>query len=153
MTPREKRILRVIELRDQRLKLAVRALEEVRALERLAATEFVKAAQARQSAERERRDLSLGTLRIRALIDADEWLRARGEEEQRSELRLRQTRAQVEKARGRVKDAMLKLRQLERLRERLREAQRSIESRAERRREDEIAQRSARNESRRKGGP
>jgi hypothetical protein len=143
----------VIELRDRRLKLAVRALEEVRALERVAGSEFVKAAQAHQSAERERRDLNLGATRSRALILADDWLRSRAAEEERSELRLRQMRAQVEKARTRVKDAMLKLRQLERLRERLREVQRLSENRAERTREDEIAQRSARNESRRKGGP
>jgi flagellar biosynthesis chaperone FliJ len=154
VTPREKRILRVLELRDQRLKLAVRALEEARALERLAASDFMQAAEAHQGAERARRELSLGTTRSRALIDADEWLRSRAEEEERTEHRLRQMRVQVERARGRVKDAMLKLRQLERLRDRLRAAQRLSENRTERTREDEIAQRSARNESlRRKGGP
>jgi flagellar biosynthesis chaperone FliJ len=152
MTPREKRILRVLELRDQRLKLAVRTLEETRLLEQRVASEFLQAAQARQTAERERRELGNGALRIRALIDADEWLRARAAEAERTELRLRQLRAQVEKARLRVKEAMLKLRQLERLRDRLRAAERQRESRVERTREDEIAQRCARNESRRKGG-
>lgn len=140
-------------MRDQRLKLAVRALEETRALERLATSEFVKAAEARQTAERARRELNLGVTRMRALIEADEWLRSRAEEAERTEHRLRQLRAQVEKARGRVKDAMLKLRQLERLRDRLRTAQRLHENRVDRTREDEIAQRSSRNESRRKGGP
>jgi flagellar export protein FliJ len=152
MTPREKRVQRVVELRDQRLKLAVRTFEETRQLEQKAAAEFVSARDARAGAERERRALSTGTNGIQAFIEAEEWLRACTAREEFAAQRARQVRMQLEKARARLQEAVTKLRQLERLAERLAQQRRLREARAERRLDDEIGQRIAQSGQRRKGG-
>ena len=154
MSTRETRIQRVVELRDQRLKMAVRALEEARLVERHAQAELTAAQSSRQSAERERRQLSqTGAADIRSFIEAEDWLRSRTIEEEMCALRLRQARTQLDKGQQRVKEAAIKLRQLELLRERLRKARRAKEARAERVADDEIGQRAAQSERARKGQP
>jgi flagellar export protein FliJ len=153
MSTREARIERLVQLRDQRLKLAVRALEEARLLERRAQTEFNAAQSSRLGAERERRDLSKTGADIRRFIEAEEWLRSRTIEEEMCALRLRQARGQLDKGQQRVKEAAIKLRQLELLRERLLKARRAKENRAERAAEDEIGQRAAQSDRARKGEP
>jgi flagellar export protein FliJ len=153
MSSREARIERVIQLRDQRLKLAVRTLEEARLLERRAQAEFNAAQASRQGAERERRELSTTGTDIRRFIEAEDWLRSRSIEEELCALRLRQARGQLDKGQQRVKEAAIKLRQLELLRERLRKARRAKENRAERSAEDEIGQRAAQTDRARKGDP
>jgi hypothetical protein len=150
MSTREARIARVAHLRDQRLKLAVKALEEARALERRALTELNAAHTARQGAETERRELSRTGTDIRSFIEAEEWLRSRIIEEELCAMRVQKARVQVDRGQLKVKEASLKLRQLELLQERLRQARRAKESRVERATEDEIGQRVAQRE-RRKG--
>src|SRR3954447_7740743 len=120
MSEREARVERLIQLRDQRLKLAVRDLEQVRLLERRMAAELNVAQSSRQGAERERRELSQTGSDIRRFIEAEDWLRSRTIEEEMCALRLRQARAQLDKAQQRVKQAARELRQLELLQERLR---------------------------------
>jgi flagellar biosynthesis chaperone FliJ len=151
MSTREARIQKIVQLRDQRLKLTVRALEEVRSIERRAQAELNVAQASRQGAERERRELTHTGTDIRSFIEAEEWLRARTIEEEMSALRLRQARAQLDKAQQRVKEASIKLRQLELLQERLQRTRLVKENRAERALEDEIGQRAAQNERTRKG--
>ena len=153
MSTREARIERLIQLRDQRLKLAVRDLEEVRLMERRVAAELNVAQSSRQGAERERRELSKTGSDIRRFIEAEEWLRSRTIEEEMCALRLRQARAQLDKGQQRVKQAAIELRQLELLQERLRRARLAKEARRERTLEDEIGQRAAHSERARKGGP
>lgn len=151
MSTREARIQKLVQLRDQRLKLAVRALEEVRLIERRAQAELDVAQSSRQGAERERRELSHTGTDIRHFIEAEEWLRARTIEEEMCALRLRQARGQLDKAQKRVHEASIKLRQLELLQERLRRARLIQENRAERALDDEIGQRAAHSERTRKG--
>ena len=151
MSTREARIEKIVQLRDQRLKLTVRALEEVRLVERRATAELNVAQSSRQGAERERRELAHTGTDIRRFIEAEEWLRARTIEEEICALRLRQARAQLDKAQQRVKEASIKLRQLELLQERLRRTRLTEENRAERVLEDEIGQRAAQSERTRKG--
>ncbi|MEO8181211.1 MAG: hypothetical protein ABI895_20425 [Deltaproteobacteria bacterium] len=151
MSTREARIEKIVQLRDQRLKLAVRALEEVRLVERRVQAELEVAQTSRQGAERERRELSHTGTDIRHFIEAEEWLRARTLEEELCALRLRQVRAQLDKGQQRVQEAAIKLRQLERLQERLRLTRLIKESRAERVSDDEIGQRAAQSERARKG--
>jgi flagellar biosynthesis chaperone FliJ len=153
MNTREARIERIAQLRDQRLKLAVHALEEARGLERRMQAEFNSAKSQRERAERERRELSLTSTDIRRFIEAEEWLRSCTIEEEMCALRLRQTHAQTDKAQQRVKKAALELRQLELLQERLKQARLAKENRRERAIEDEIGQRAARSERARKGEP
>ncbi|MEY2932755.1 MAG: hypothetical protein RL033_3504 [Pseudomonadota bacterium] len=150
MSTREARIARVVHLRDQRLKLAVKALEEARALERRVQAELSSAQSTRQSAEAARRELIRTGTDIRHFIEAEEWLRARLIEEELCGLRVQKARVQVDRGQLKVKEAALKLRQLELLQERLRQARRAKETRAERATEDEIGQRVAQRE-RRKG--
>ncbi|HEU4576681.1 MAG TPA: hypothetical protein VFS67_00405 [Polyangiaceae bacterium] len=153
MSPREARIERIALLRDQRLKLAVRALEEARALERRLQTEFHSAQSQRERAERERRELSVRGADIRSFLEAEEWLRSRTIEEELCAHRLRQARAQTDRGQQRVKKAALELRQLELLQERLKQARLARENRRERAIEDEIGQRVAQSERARKGEP
>jgi len=151
MSTREVRLERLLQVRDQRLKLAVRDLEELRLVERRVQTELNVAQSAQKGAERERRELHQTGTDIRRFIEAEEWLRTRTIDEERCALRLRQARAQLDKAQQRVKQAALELRQLELLQERLRSARLARESRKERVLEDEIGQRAARSERARKG--
>ena len=153
MNTREARIERIAQLRDQRLKLAVRALEEARALERRIQTEFNSAQSQRERAERERRQLSVTGEDIRSFLEAEEWLRSRTIEEELCAHRLRQARAQTDKGQQRVKKAALELRQLELLQERLKQTRLAKENRRERAIEDEIGQRAAQSERARKGEP
>ena len=153
MNTREARIERIAQLRDQRLKLAVRALEEMRALERRMQTEFNSAQSQRERAERERRALSVTGAEILAFMEAEEWLRSCTIEEEMCALRLSQTHAQTDRGQQRVKKAALELRQLELLQERLKQARLAKENRRERAIEDEIGQRAAQSERARKGEP
>lgn len=153
MSTREARIERIAQLRDQRLKLAVRTLEDMRALERRMQTEFNSAQSQRERAERERRQLSVTGADILGFMEAEEWLRSCTIEEEMCALRLRQARAQTDKGQQRVKKAALELRQLELLQERLKQVRLAKENRRERAIEDEIGQRAAQSERARKGEP
>jgi hypothetical protein len=150
MSSREVRIARVVRIRDERLKQAVFALEEARAVERRALSEFSLALQARQQAERERRDLGLIQPDIRAFIEAEDWLRSCSITEEIATQRLRQVRVGVERSQQRVKEAHIKVRQLEQLQLRLKELRRVKENRAERALEDEIGQRAAQSQRNRR---
>jgi flagellar biosynthesis chaperone FliJ len=153
MSTRETRIARVVELRDQRLKLAVLALEEARAVHNKAQHDFSASQSARLDAERTRRELSKTGTDIRSFIDAEEWLRSRALQEELCGHRLWQAKSSFEKGQQRVKEAAIKLRQLQQLQERLRQTRRSKENRAERSVEDEIGQRAAQSERSRKREP
>jgi hypothetical protein len=143
MTGREARIDRIVRLRDERLKQAVRVLEESRALERKVAGEMAVALAAREQAETARRDLILIRADILDFIEAEEWLRSRAIAEEVATRRLAKARAQLERALSKVTEARVKVRQLEQLKIRLEEAKRRKQSRIDRALEDEIGQRVA----------
>ena len=143
MTGREARIDRIVRLRDERLKQAVRTLEESRAVERKAGAEFAIATTAREQAETARRDLTLSRADILDFIEAEEWLRSRTLVEELCTRRLQKARAQLERAVARVTEARVKVRQLEQLKLRLEEQNRKKQARQERALEDEIGQRVA----------
>lgn len=145
MSDREARIERIVRLRDERLKQAVRVLEESRLLERRMHGEFSAALTAREHAEAARRELSQGLgADILDFIEAEEWLRARTIAEELSALRLAKARASVDRALSKVTEARMKVRQLEQLKLRLEEQRKKKQRRAERVLEDEIGQRAAR---------
>ena len=143
MSSREARIDRIVKLRDERLKQAVRVLEETRLLERKVVAEFTTAFAAREQAETARRDLSQARADILDFIEAEEWLRSRTIVEELAARRMRQARAQLDRALSKVNEARIKVRQLEQLKMRLEEARRRKQSRLERTLEDEIGQRVA----------
>jgi hypothetical protein len=143
MNDREARIDRVIRLRDERLKKAVLVLNESRAVERKTLGEYSAALGARQQAERARRELLLVQADIRDFIEAEDWLRSCSIVEEMATHRLRQARQTLAKAEQRVKEAHMKVRQLEQLRTRLAEARQQREQRVERTLDDEIGQRAA----------
>jgi hypothetical protein len=140
---REQRIERIVRLRDERLKQTVRVLEEARVLERKIAGEMATAFAAREQAENARRELSVMRADILDFIEAEEWLRSRSIAEELAARRLRQARAQLERAVAKVTEARVKVRQLEQLKMRLEEAARKKQQRRERALEDEIGQRVA----------
>jgi hypothetical protein len=143
MSAREARIDRIVRLRDERLKQAVRSLEESRVVERKAGAEFVVATSAREQAETARRDLSQTRSDILDFIEAEEWLRSRAIVEELCTRRLQKARAQLDRAITKVTEARVKVRQLEQLKFRLEEQKRKKQARAERALEDEIGQRVA----------
>jgi hypothetical protein len=140
---REARIQRIVRLRDDRLKQAVRVLEEARLLERRVAGELAVALGEREQAETARRELISMRADIRDFIEAEEWLRSRSIVEEIATRRLRQVRAQLDRALARVAEARIKVRQLEQLALRLEEQRRRKQNRVERAQEDEIGQRVA----------
>jgi hypothetical protein len=140
---REARIQRIVRLRDDRLKQAVRVLEEARLLERRVAGEHAVAFADREQAETARRELISMRADIRDFIEAEEWLRSCSIVEEIATRRLRQVRAQLDRALARVAEARIKVRQLEQLALRLEEQRRRKQSRVERAQEDEIGQRVA----------
>jgi hypothetical protein len=143
---REARIDRIVRLRDERLKQAVRALEEARTLERNAAQEFAAALTGREQAETARRDLISIPAEILDFIEAEEWLRSSAIVEELAAMRLQKLRAQLDRALSRVTEARVKVRQLEQLKKRLEEQRRKKQSRIDRVLEDEIGQRVAQNQ-------
>ena len=143
MNAREARIDRIVRLRDERLKQAVRALEESRALERKASSDLALAIGAREEAEAARRQLSQMRADVLDFIESEEWLRSRSLLEDLAAQRLRKAQAQLDRAISRVAEARVKVRQLEQLQKRLAEQRRRKQARAERAQEDEIGQRVA----------
>ena len=143
MSGREARIDRIVRLRDDRLKQAVRALEEARAVERKMAGEMAASLESRMQAEAARRDLSLGGADILDFIEAEEWLRSCTIAEELAARRLHKARVLLERNIARVTEARIKVRQLEQLKLRLAEAKRKKLARQERALEDEIGQRVA----------
>jgi hypothetical protein len=140
---REARIDRIVRLRDDRLKQAVRALEEARGVERKVAGEMAAALEARERAETARRDLSAGGADILDFIEAEEWLRSCTIAEELAARRLQKARVLLDRNIARVTEARIKVRQLEQLKIRLAEAKRKKLARQERTLEDEIGQRVA----------
>lgn len=143
MNAREARIDRIVRLRDERLKQAVRALEESRALERKTSSDLALAIGAREEAEAARRQLSQTRADVLDFIESEEWLRSRSLLEDLAAQRLRKAQAQLDRAICRVAEARVKVRQLEQLQKRLAEQRRRKQARAERAQEDEIGQRVA----------
>lgn len=144
MSNREVRIDRIVRLRDERLKQAVRVLEESRLMERRFQGELSLALAAREQAETARRELSqTGGADILDYIEAEEWLRSRTIAEELAVRRLAKARANMERALTKVTEARMKVRQLEQLKQRLEEQRKKKQSRAERVLEDEIGQRAA----------
>jgi hypothetical protein len=145
---REARIDRIVRLRDDRLKQAVRALEEARAVERKMASEMATALESRVQAETARRGLSLGGADILDFIEAEEWLRSCTITEELAARRLQRSRVLLERNITKVTEARIKVRQLEQLKLRLAEAKRKKLARQERALEDEIGQRVAQGQRR-----
>src|SRR5690606_30691189 len=111
-------------LRDERLKQAVRALEESRALERKTSSDLALAIGAREEAEAARRQLSQTRADVLDFIESEEWLRSRSLLEDLAAQRLRKAQAQLDRAICRVAEARVKVRQLEQLQKRLAEQRR-----------------------------
>lgn len=141
MKSREQRFDRVLRVRDERLKQAVVVLEQARATEHRVRAELEAAIEGRRQAEEARRQLSTRGADIIDFIEAEEWLRSCSIAEELGIRRLRQAHAAFEKAQLRVKDARIKVRQLEQLKERSRALEAAKEKRAQRVLEDEIGQR------------
>jgi hypothetical protein len=145
---RAARFKRVLELRDERLKQAIVVQEQARESEQLARAELERAISSRNRAEDARRELAVRGAEIIEFIEAEEWLRSCSIGEELGIRRLRQTRAALERAQLRVKDARVKVRQLEQLQERARALEVAKEKRAQRVLDDEIGQRIAQGQRR-----
>lgn len=149
MSLRGARMDRVLRVRVDRLERAVLVMEQARAGELRARGELELAAIARQQAETARRELAVTGGDLHSFIEAENWLRSCSIAEALAERRLRQARSALEREQLRVKDARIKVRQIEQLKDRARQLELAKEGRAQRVLEDEIAQRIARERGRR----
>jgi hypothetical protein len=145
---RAARFDRVLKVRDERLKQAIVVQEQARESEHRARAELERAIGERNRAEEARRDLAVRGAEIIEFIEAEEWLRSCAIAEELGIRRLRQARAVLEKAQLRVKDARVKVRQLEQLKERAQALEAAKEKRAQRVLDDEIGQRMAQGQRR-----
>ena len=148
MSTRDTRFDRVLRVRDERLKQTVLALEQARAQETRVRAELEHALQNRKQAEEARRELGVRGAEMLDFIEAEDWLGSCAIAEELAIRRLRQAHAVFEKAQLRVKDARIKVRQLEQLKERSRLRAVEKEKRAQRVLDDEIGQRIAQSQRR-----
>ena len=143
MSPRLRRIERIVAHRQKELDEKIGALAEVRAREALAVTQADEARATAQEAEGARRKLAEHGCDVLTFIEAEDWLATTAQRAQRAWLLVLQIRREIEGVQATVMAARMKLKQAEQLGERVTQAERKVEDRKERRRDDEHAARIA----------
>jgi hypothetical protein len=143
MSPRRRRIARILDHRQKELDARVAALAEVRAREARALAEAEAAALLAREAEASRRELAERGSDARTFLEAEDWLSTTARRAQRSWAGVIAVREEVAAVQTTVLDARMKLKQAEQLASRVAAAERLVEERRERRRDDEDAARIA----------
>jgi hypothetical protein len=143
MSPRARRIARILEHRQKELDERAGVLAAVRAREAAAVAE-AEATDALASAARDaRRKLAETGSDVLSFLEAEEWLVSTARRAERAWAFVAAVRREVEKAQAVVVQARTKLKQAEQLAARVALAERKLDDRRERRRDDEAAARIA----------
>jgi hypothetical protein len=143
MTPRRRRIERILEHRRKELDDASAVLSAVRAREAAAKAESDTADNAAKDAAEARRRLADKGSGVTEFIEAEEWLYATSRRAEREYQALLGVRREVEKVQAVVAEARTKLKQAEQLAARVDLQEKKLADRRERRRDDEAAARIA----------
>jgi flagellar export protein FliJ len=143
MSPRQRRIQRILDHRQKELDERAGVLAAVRAKETAAVREADAAdARAREAADA-RRKLALTGADVLSFLEAEEWLVSTARRAERAWALVVGVRREVEKAQAVVVQARTKLKQAEQLAARVALGERRLADRRERRRDDETAARIA----------
>jgi hypothetical protein len=143
MTPRRRRIERILEHRRKELDDASAVLSAVRAREAAAKAESDTADNGAKDAAEARRRLADKGSGVTEFIEAEEWLYATSRRAEREYQALLGVRREVEKVQAVVAEARTKLKQAEQLAARVDLQEKKLADRRERRRDDEAAARIA----------
>ena len=147
MSPRQRRIQRILEHRQKELDDRAGVLAAVRAREAAAVAEADAADTAARDAADARRKLAETGSDVLGFLEAEEWLVSTARRAERAWAFVASLRREVEKAQAVVIQARTKLKQAEQLAARVALTERRLDDRRERRRDDEasarIAQRKA----------
>jgi len=143
MSPRQRRIEKILTHRKQELDNRVAALIEAKQRE-AAALAVANAARVEvRAAQAARRELSERGSNVQAFIEAEDWLSTTAIRAQRAWHVVMTLREEVSRVQATVLEARMKLRQAEHLSARVVASERKAEDRRERRRDDEDAARIA----------
>jgi flagellar export protein FliJ len=143
MSPRARRIQRILEHRQKELDERAGALAAVRAREAAAVAEAEATDALAQAATDARRKLAETGSDVFSFLEAEEWLVSTTRRAERAWASVAAVRHEVEKAQAIVLQARTKLKQAEHLAARVALGERKLEDRRERRRDDEASARIA----------
>jgi hypothetical protein len=147
MTPRRRRIERILDHRKKELDDVVAVLAAVKAREAAAVAEAEAADERLSEATEARRQLAEKGSGVTDFIEAEEWLYSSARRRERAWAAVVAVRREVGKVQLAVAEARTKLKQAEQLATRVELSEKKITDRRERRRDDEdaarIAQRNA----------
>lgn len=128
-----------MDLRERALQQEVTSLGIARMSERAAADHESECRKLLLQAEQERRELSGVPASVLRYIELEDWLETLGIKHAQAAHSLRLARAEMERAKERVRQAQVSLKQVEMLMERIAKQEREAERRRERRVEDEVS--------------
>jgi flagellar export protein FliJ len=143
VTPRRRRIQKILEHRQKELDDKAVVLNAVRAKEAVAVKEAEAAAETAREATEAKRALSEKGAGILDFIEAEEWLRTTARRAERAWSAVARIRKEVSAAQEQVIAARTKLKQAEQLAARVELTERRQADKKERRRDDEAAARIA----------
>jgi len=143
MSPRARRIARILEHRQKELDERAGTLAAVRAREAAAVAEAEATDALARAATDARRKLAETGADVLTFLEAEEWLVSTTRRAERAWALVAAVRREVEKAQAIVVQARTKLKQAELLAARVALAERKLDDRRERRRDDEASARIA----------
>jgi chromosome segregation ATPase len=143
MTPRRRRIERILEHRRKELSATVLELSEANGRLARATAEAEARDEAVRAASDARRRLFEGPSDALTFLELEEWLHTTTLQAQQAWARVAVLRSEVAAVQARVMAVRMKVRQVEQVAARIDAAERQAESRKERRRDDEDAARIA----------
>ncbi len=143
MTPRRRRIERILDHRKKELDDASAVMAAVRAREAVAAAEADAADACTKEAAEARRKLAEKGSGVMEFIEAEEWLYSTARRAERSWAILSNIRGEVEKVQVVVAQARTKVKQAEQIAARVELVEKKLADRRERRRDDEAGARIA----------
>lgn len=143
MTPRRRRIERILDHRKKELDDVIAVLSAVKAREAAAVAEADAADERLTEATNARRELAAKGSGVTDFIEAEEWLYSTTKRRERAWAAVTAARREVAKVQLAVAEARTKLKQAEQLATRVELSEKKVADRRERRRDDEAAARIA----------
>ncbi len=141
MTPRRKKVQRVLEIREQHLNERAGVLVKAHEGRTLAANQVEKAATHVAEAAHYRQELMAQPLSVNSWIEAEQWLAHRNSQHLRAQIDLQQAEVRVSHAHENVLIARSDVKRMELLDKRLAQGEARTQSRVEQSTNDEHARR------------
>ena len=144
MSPKRRKLKKVLDLRDQALERRAFELTQSKSLLDEAMDEHSRESERLLMAEKHREQLTSGAIDVGSWIEAEQWLAHRKTELGRANGRVAAAEANVQQARDEVVEARIDKKRIELLDARLATGETRQANRAEQRLSDELAQRNRR---------